>query len=163
EMRTDLSSADTLREGFTDTYAEFFTAAIRLLVRQGHAAEALEWSERARSRALLDLLASRDVSGDGDEGARDAARRRIAEATPLSSEAMRDTISRLRWTLVCYWIAPDGGMVWTMDHAGHVRARRVAMGAARLRALIESMESGALTGPATATGEPARALYDALV
>ena len=163
EMRRNLSPEDRLRQNFSDTIKEFFTSAIRVMTRLGRHAEALDVAERARARAFLDLLASRDVASESGPGARDAERRRLIAAEPISHDAMHAALAGLHSTLLAYWVASDGAHVWVIGADGVVHGRRVGLTASRLRTLIGAMASAREHGGAEAKDDPARVLYDSLV
>jgi tetratricopeptide (TPR) repeat protein len=61
-VRAQLLPDDFLKRGFHNEHQELYATAIELLDRAAHHDEALEASEQARSRAFLDLLASRGVT-----------------------------------------------------------------------------------------------------
>ena len=60
-MRAKLVPADFFKQQFHLAQEGLYSHAIKIQVRRGHIAEALETAERARSRAFIDLLASRDL------------------------------------------------------------------------------------------------------
>jgi CHAT domain-containing protein/tetratricopeptide (TPR) repeat protein len=60
-VRAHLVPADFLKQQFNLAEEELYSRAIALQQRQGRIADALETAEHARSRAFVDLLASRDL------------------------------------------------------------------------------------------------------
>ena len=86
-MRSKLVPADFLKQQFHVAQENLYSRAIALQLRRGRNAEALETAERARSRAFVDLLASRNLSLDaGRAVARDnatATAQEGAETLPL--------------------------------------------------------------------------------
>jgi CHAT domain-containing protein/tetratricopeptide (TPR) repeat protein len=60
-LRKHLVPSDFMKRGFASTTQNVFGFLIGLLLRNDQAGRALEVAEQARSRAFLDLLASRDV------------------------------------------------------------------------------------------------------
>ena len=60
--RTKLLPSDFFKREFVRSQEAAYTFAIDVMLQQGHAEEALETAELARSRAFIDLLASRDVN-----------------------------------------------------------------------------------------------------
>ena len=158
-MRTSLTAQDQARQAFADSYLSLFTTAITVMLRSHRDLEALEVAEQARGRAFLDLLASRDLSSSAAEEARDAQRLELANASPLSGEAIRAILTRLGSTLVAYWVGDDDTVVWVLSPDGAVQARRLGLSAARLRALARALAApGGSRDP-----DPARVLYDQLV
>jgi CHAT domain-containing protein/tetratricopeptide (TPR) repeat protein len=61
DVRTRLVPSDFFKQDFTRVQQYLYTQAIALQVREKRERQALETAELARSRAFLDLLASRDV------------------------------------------------------------------------------------------------------
>ena len=61
ETHSRLAAVDFLKQGFEDLWTPSYSLGIELHYRRGEIREALETAERARSRALLDLLASRQL------------------------------------------------------------------------------------------------------
>lgn len=162
QMRANLAPEDRFRQNFSDTIGTLFTSAIHVLTRLGRHAEALDVAERARARAFLDLLASRDVAVASASDAREAERRRLIAAEPISHEAMRASLAGLHSTLVSYWIAPDEAHVWVMGPDGAVHGRRLTLTATRLRSLIDALAAGSAQ-PRQDQADPARVLYDQLI
>ena len=74
DLRVHTVADDFLKRGFGQRYQWVFAASISLLQAQGRAREAIETAERARARAFLDLLASRQRTARQPTG-RDARRR----------------------------------------------------------------------------------------
>ncbi len=162
QMRANLAPEDRFRQNFSDTIGAFVTSTIHVLTRLGRHAEALDVSERARARAFLDLLASRDVAVASASDAREAEQRRLIAAGPMSHDAMRVSLAGLRSTLVSYWIAPDEAYVWVMSADGIVHGRRLELTANRARSLIDAMaEAGG--PPRQDQVDPARVLYEQLI
>ena len=158
-MRSGLAAQDQARQGFHDSFRGVFSQAISLLLGAGHDLEALEVAEKARARALLDLLATRDRAASGSDEALAAQQRQLVDAEALSGDAMRATVARLGSTLVAYWVADDATSVWVMNPDGTLHARRLAVTAARLRSLTAAMGA-----PALRPGDDAaRTLYDQLL
>jgi CHAT domain-containing protein/Tfp pilus assembly protein PilF len=93
-LRVTLTNPD-LRASFLSAYRQAFELEIDLLMRQGQAREALEVSERARARALLDLLqearASVQTGGDPELRAREKA---LTERLNAKAERQTEQLSR---------------------------------------------------------------------
>jgi CHAT domain-containing protein/tetratricopeptide (TPR) repeat protein len=64
-IRSNLVPADFFKQNFHRQLEDVYSAAIALHFQQHEELEALETAELGRSRALLDLLASRDASSSG--------------------------------------------------------------------------------------------------
>lgn len=92
-LRVTVTNPD-LRASFLSAYRQAFELEIDLLMRQGHAREALEVSERARARALLDLLqearASVQTGGDPELRAREKA---LTERLNAKAERQTERLS----------------------------------------------------------------------
>jgi CHAT domain-containing protein len=161
-MRSSLAAQDDARQEFAEGYVRIYTTAISLLLRAGRNLEALEVTERARARAFLDLLATRDLVPGPSEAERDAARRQLATAAPIAGEAIRGILARLRSTLVAYWVGPEATVAWVVTPDGRVHARRLPLAASRLRRLTGALAAAA-SRPAGGPDDPARALYDQIL
>jgi CHAT domain-containing protein/tetratricopeptide (TPR) repeat protein len=61
EMRKHLVPSDFMKRGFAGTTQDLFGLSIQLLTRANQPGRAVEVAEQARSRAFLDLLATREV------------------------------------------------------------------------------------------------------
>ena len=83
-LRSRLVPDDYLRRGFGRSYQDLFSALIAVQLGKGQPREALATAERARARALLDLLASRR------RAAPDAA---PAESSPATFDEIADVAS----------------------------------------------------------------------
>lgn len=92
-LRVTVTNPD-LRASFLSAYRQAFELEIDLLMRQGQAREALEVSERARARTLLDLLqearASVQAGGDPELRAREKA---LAERLNAKAERQIERLS----------------------------------------------------------------------
>lgn len=62
ELRARTSSSDFMRRGFADANQGIMQSFVAVLMEAGRPVEALEFAERARGRAFLDLLATREVA-----------------------------------------------------------------------------------------------------
>jgi CHAT domain-containing protein/Tfp pilus assembly protein PilF len=134
-----------------------FEALIHLLTRlqplhpdSGYAAEAFHWSERARSRAFLDLVAA-----SGGEAAR---------ARPITITEARQLLTSGKDALLAYSVGDSSTSLWVVTRRGW---KHITLPARRaLRARVEVLRRG-LADPATAdaraTHDAARTLYRVLV
>ncbi len=77
QVRTRLVPTDFMKQGFSRQTQDVFAFTIELLQDSGDGASALEAAEQARSRAFLDLLATRDTVLPR------------VEPSPLSTESVR--------------------------------------------------------------------------
>jgi CHAT domain-containing protein/tetratricopeptide (TPR) repeat protein len=68
QMRSHLVPTDFMKRGFTEATLGAFNLTIRLLSDAHQSGQALEVAEQARSRAFLDLLATRDLQGARGQG-----------------------------------------------------------------------------------------------
>jgi CHAT domain-containing protein len=160
-LRSGLAAQDQARQGFADAFRRVYSTAIALLLKSGRDLEALEVAEKARARAFLDLLATRDLPSTASDEARDAQRRQLADSAPISAPAMAATLARLGSTLVAYWVGDEDVMVWVLHPDRTVHARRLQVSPARLRSLTQAL--GAPAGTNRRERDPARDLYDQLV
>ncbi len=67
DLRVHTVADDFLKRGFGQRYQWVFASSISLLQAQGRTREAIETAERARARAFLDLLASRQRASEPAE------------------------------------------------------------------------------------------------
>ncbi|HVZ71954.1 MAG TPA: CHAT domain-containing protein, partial [Polyangia bacterium] len=192
-QHASLVTSDFMKQGFADLWVPTYSLAIDLQLRQGDVRGALETAELGRSRALLDLLASRDVPvsartdtvaiAAGPAGlAPVASRRSVAVARAARVDDLVATAARLRSTLVIYWVGDGRIAVWTVAPDGDIHHAVTAVSPARLSALIRAAttapqpvaatagasglvsRSGAQTLPIVTPARPVwRQLYDVLV
>lgn len=112
-----------LRASFLSAYRQAFELEIDLLMRQGHAREALEVSERARARALLDLLqeAHASVQADGDPELR-AREQALAERLNAKAERRIERLSASGTTAERGGEAGEGDLQELLTELDGVRA-----------------------------------------
>ena len=149
ELRSQLEPSDFVKSGFSDATQDIYGEMIGLLVKSGRSQEALELSERARGRALLDLLATRGEQGkttqvkavtgppnrsDGDSGLM-----ATVSAHPLTAAEMTDVARGLSSTVVSYWVDSDATYIWVLTASGEIHATTVTIKADRLEALIRQL------------------------
>ncbi|MEO7274531.1 MAG: CHAT domain-containing protein, partial [Vicinamibacterales bacterium] len=160
-VRESTLPADYLRRGYGARHQDVFAAAVKLRQAQGRPREALETAERARSRAFLDLLASR--------GAGAAATRAAARGTAASFEQMTATARRLDSTILAFWVGDSTTTAWLVSPTGQLATVVIPVTAVRLTTLVQealrgtTMESSGLVVSATAAARPWRALSAALL
>lgn len=166
-LRSRLTPQDFMRRGFTDYIRDLYSIAISLFYQAGRHEEGLEAAEKARARAFLDMLVERDSSGAAPapslEDLRDAGPSATSEQTtdeaeepldavapamPFSAERMAEAATRLRSTVLAYWLNEDALFIWVVGPGGPVRPIRIASGSGRLRKLIDQMnfDSGETRG-----------------
>ncbi|MFI5177381.1 MAG: CHAT domain-containing protein, partial [Vicinamibacterales bacterium] len=185
-LHAQLAADDFLKQGFDQLWAPAYSLAIELHFRRGEVREALEDAERARSRALLDLLASRDLHPDQPRpassmttrGTRVASIRSDAAAESATTADLVATAARLHSSLVLYWVADDRIYEWVIAPNGALSSASVAVPRAKLEDLIRATTAfadDASRGPAAKTrGEQSislvvkpqtawRDLYDLLI
>jgi len=192
DQRSKLAASDFLRQGFEQMTVPVYSQAIALQLHQGRTRDALETAEQGRSRALLDLLASRaapativaapssapqsDVVGSA---AAAISRQSRAFAHAATVPELVATAQRLHSTLLLYWVSDRSIDAWTVAPDGAVASAVTPMPRAKLEALIRATTafaaSDAPTGasittrggqaiPVVAAPQPAwRELYDALI
>jgi CHAT domain-containing protein len=168
-----------------------YSLAIALQLRQGRTRDALETAEQGRSRALLDLLASRDARASGSGTAAPVTRSDVvgSAAAAISRQSgafthaatvpeLVATAQRLHSTLLLYWVSDTAVDAWTVAPDGTVTSAVTPMPRAKLDALIRSTTAfAAETGtgaslqtrggqaiPIVAAAQPAWSeLYNALI
>jgi CHAT domain-containing protein len=135
EMRAKLVPADFLRQEFHRHQEYVYSQAIALKLSENQADAALETAELARSRALLDLLAGRNLRLPGQAAAAEGV---PAGAAPATVAEIAATASRLHSVFVLYWQTDDELCIWVVPPEGPTRARRVPVLRARLHDLVRS-------------------------
>ncbi|MEO8678601.1 MAG: CHAT domain-containing tetratricopeptide repeat protein, partial [Vicinamibacterales bacterium] len=172
DLRKQLLPADFFRQDFHRYYQFAYTDTIALQVGVGQGRQALETAELARSRAFLDLLASRSLPpapprasttvplqlrGGGAET--DGAPPATAQAVPATAADLVATAARLGSTLLLYWVGPDETFIWVVKADGAVHTRRVAVRRSRLTSLVRQTSplvesAGPGEGPSSAARAP---------
>jgi CHAT domain-containing protein len=182
-----LGAEDFLKQGFDRLWAPAYSLAIELHFRRGEVGEALDDAERARSRALLDLLASRNLHSDQPRpaapattrGTRSASIRSDASAGSATTADLTATAARLHSSLLLYWVADDKIYEWVVAPNGALSSASVTVSRSKLDELVRATsafaDEAASRGPAARTrGEQAiplvmkpraawRDLYDLLI
>jgi CHAT domain-containing protein len=142
-VRARLVPADFLKQQFHVASEDLYSRAIALQVRQGRHTGALETAERARSRAFVDLLASRDLPLDERNKPlplvfRGGDLRSDAAAPAATSTDLVATAARLRSTLIAYWVTGDQVFVWAVSPDGSVKGSQVDVRQSKLLDLIRA-------------------------
>lgn len=177
ERRSKLVPTDFMKQGFARTVQGTYSLHIYLLARSGDSRQALDTSEMARSRAFLDLLATRD-SSENPVAAPSASGglTSLASATPHRSDQVAATAARLHAHILSYWTSEDTVFIWVIRPDGRVEARSSAVNLQRLARLVRltqspaqgvslaaSGQSSALAQPAAPQHQAWRELYDLLI
>ncbi len=176
ELRTRLVPADFFRQDFHRYYQRAYTSTIALQVSEGQGTGALETAELARSRAFLDLLASRSLPAmptrvstpiplrlrGGGTATTSEAPATSGLAVPAGAADLAATAARLGSTLLLYWVGSDETFIWVVKSDGTVHTRRVKVRQASLSALVRATSpfvaatsSAADRGKATAPAQSA--------
>ena len=174
-LRAQLVPTDFFKQDFHRYYQRLYTSSIALQVTAGEERQALETAELARSRAFLDLLASRSLPPapapasmllpltfrGGAEQAATATLPVTTQAVPATANDLRATAARLGSTLVIYWVGWDETFIWVVDPVGAIHTRRVRVRQSKLSALVRETwpftdPSGTASSPATVRSLPMR-------
>jgi len=152
DIRAKLVPADFLRQEFHRYQESIYSQAIALKLSRQQTDGALETAELARSRALLDLLASRNLRLPGPNA---------ANAAPATASDIAGIAHRLHSVFVLYWLTDDELCIWVVPPEGPAHARRVSVLRARLTELVRSTALELDAAPS----RPAawRELYDLLI
>ncbi len=160
-LRRQLAPADFLKRGFGDAHAGAYAVAVDVLARQGRYDEALLAAERARARALADLLLTRrSVARDRAADASDATWRlggeqdlsdfhdtpvdaassgaglSWADAPALDPAALSGLAKSLDSTLIVYWMHDTGCYAWVVHQDGQVNGARLPLSRTAIDALV---------------------------
>jgi CHAT domain-containing protein len=129
-LRQNAASVDQLRAGFDEGFQTIHARLVRMLFETGGIKESLEATERARARAFADLLASRELPAQVDEGG-------AAASAHVTVDTIASESRRLRSTTIAYWTDEDGVAIWVIDGTGLKAHRFVKVPAARLANLVQ--------------------------
>lgn len=148
ELRAQLVPSDFFKRDFSSHYKLAYGSAIARHLDAGHEREALETAELARSRAFLDLLASRSIAPAAAAatgptlpltlrggGTASGMASPVSMAPAKTADLIR-TAARLRSSLLLYWVSAGETVIWVVTADGLVHARRVNVTRARLAALV---------------------------
>jgi CHAT domain-containing protein/tetratricopeptide (TPR) repeat protein len=145
DLRAQLVPSDFFKRDFSSYYKSAYSSAIARQLDGGQARDALETAELARSRAFLDLLASRSIAPaaagpvlpltlrGGRAGSGMASPGQMA---PANTADLIRTAARLRSSLLLYWVSAGETVIWVVRPDGRVDARRVTVTRSRLAALV---------------------------
>jgi tetratricopeptide (TPR) repeat protein len=132
EIRGRLVPSDFLKQGFTEAYRRYYNSAIAQQFEANLARESLESAELARSRAFLDLLASRAIAPAAG-GIR--LQSPVAYAAATSADLV-GVAQRMQSTMILFWVSDAEAFTWVVTPEGQIHARRAAITRARLAALV---------------------------
>ena len=147
DQRAQLVPSDFFKRDFSSSYQWAYGSAIARQLDAGQQREALETGELARSRAFLDLLASRSIvpaavaTGPAlpltlrGGGIGSGAASSVTMAPSTAADLIR-TAARLRSSLLLYWVSADETVIWVVTPDGLINARRVKVTRRRLAALV---------------------------
>ncbi|MBY0496963.1 MAG: CHAT domain-containing protein [Cyanobacteria bacterium] len=162
DQRAQLVPADFFKQDFSASYERAYGSAIARQLDAGEELEALQTGELARSRAFLDLLASKSMApasasvptlpltSRGEES-------RAASPwtmTPSTAADLVRTAARLGSSLLVYWVSADETVIWVVSPDGQVNARRVKVTRSKLSSLIQATAPFSDSRPATAAPMP---------
>ena len=132
-MRPGVETDDAARVGFLERKQSVYASAVATLMDLGKAGEALEVAERARARALLDLLAER---GPDDAGAGAGGR-----AAPLALAATKAEVRRRGATVIEYFVGDAAVFAWVIDPSGGIAGQKLPLTATDLAEQVDGMRS----------------------
>lgn len=143
ELRGRLLPSDFYKQGFAAHYQHYYGSAIARQLDEHLERASLETAERARSRAFLDLLASKAIAppsaavpGPALQGESGVAS--PATATAATADDLVRTAARLKSNLLLYWVGDTATVIWVVKPDGAISARRVPVTKARLTALVRA-------------------------
>jgi CHAT domain-containing protein/tetratricopeptide (TPR) repeat protein len=152
DLHRTLAASDFLKQGFDQLWIPTYSLAIDLLMRRGRTRAALETAELGRSRALLDLLASRAA------GAPLLTRRGPASAPasttvapPATADDLAAAAARLHSTMLLFWVGEDRIFAWVIAADGTLASAVTPVPRARLDALVRATSAFTPSAP----GDPA--------
>jgi tetratricopeptide (TPR) repeat protein len=158
-QHASLVPSDFMKQGFADLWVPTYSLAIDAQLRQGDVRGALETAELGRSRALLDLLASRDAASSSAASIASIApiapiapspasaaavlappesRQSVVVARTARADDLVATAARLQSTLLIYWVGDGRIAIWTVAPDGAIHNVVAAVSQARLSALIRA-------------------------
>src|SRR5262249_43292485 len=120
EIRARLVPRDFLKRGYSETRQERFGLTIALLYKKGQYEQALGVREKARARAFLDLLASRDAEPAAAPAAQAGTQvdpnglASESTARPASASDIAETAHRLNSAILSYWVSDDETYIWVV-------------------------------------------------
>ena len=132
ETRATLVPTDFMKQNYMDRSLDLTDLAIQVLIDSGQDSQALATAEQARSRAFLDLLATKNLATkEQPASAKVTGGPRllnVASVAPASTEELRALSVRLNSTLLLYWVGFNSSIAWTVAPDGKVTTARIAGG-----------------------------------
>ena len=171
-LRVGVEPSDEAKAGFMEGKQEAYAEAVDLLVEMGRPEEALEVSERARARALLDLIAGAAPDARGPAAQEFPAHVASPKLAPPATVAeIRAFARRTGATVLEYSTGAERSVVFAIDAEGTVRSAAIPAGAAELarqiaalrRALGGEGNAPPAAGPTRVARTALRTLYAQLV
>jgi CHAT domain-containing protein/tetratricopeptide (TPR) repeat protein len=147
DVRKQLVPADFFKQEFSRAQDGIYGQALALSLSQKQEARALETAELARSRAFLDLLASRAIEpkgtalvyrGPAPASDRGSDLRSAVSASPATLRDIAATATRLGSTMLLYWVADDSVIAWVVTPDGQVRTQRTPVLRSKLDELVRA-------------------------
>lgn len=154
QLRQRLVPLDYMKRGFAGRYLELLGFSVRLLHRLGETAAALEAAEKARARAFLDLLATRESRREIPVDRQQLESSKTAAAMTVEEFAV--VARRLDSTILSYWVGDDQTFAWIVRADRTISTVAIPVTSARLAALVRQAAS-------EVPNRAGRALYDLLV
>ena len=144
KLRAALVPSDLLKQNFRTLWEQAYSIAIDLHFRRGEFREALETSELARSRAFIDLLASRSLHEAGQltretDATASGTLRSEAAAAPATVDTLTAITARLHSTLLAYWVTTSNVYIWVLKTDGTVHGATVTISRPKLDELVRSI------------------------
>ena len=150
QVRTKLVPTDYLKRGFADRSVRYTARAVNMLGQLGRAAESLEYAERGRARAFLDLLAVRE-SETGAAAGTDADRLvSNAIGQPLDAAGTAEVAKRLNAAIIEYWVNDDSIFIWVTRADQQPGLTRVPFKHDKLAALVAATTAALRPAPSAA-------------
>jgi CHAT domain-containing protein/tetratricopeptide (TPR) repeat protein len=138
DVRTEIGG-NMDRAGYLDRASTLFESYVGLLVEQGEVEAALAIAERARARAFLDLLVTRDARRGRKPPTPEASE--LAAAAPPSVEQIREQARRHQATVVEYFTSAERLFIWVVAPDGRIRMTSTPLGRPRLTAMVDDMRA----------------------
>lgn len=151
KLRAKIIPTDALKRGYGASGSALYDFAIGLFFRHNLREAALVAAEQARSRAFLDLLASRSLldrarlaqSPQSGPAASDPASEEphilsLAHAPVPSIDTIRASAAALASPVLFYWSARDVLFAWLVQPSGNVLSARLDVSAAELEDFVRA-------------------------
>jgi CHAT domain-containing protein/tetratricopeptide (TPR) repeat protein len=145
QTRSRLVPSDFLKRGYGERSQHEYLKITEILSRLGRGEEALEYAERSRGRAFLDLLAARDSTSTTPASqpiattagsARDVAS--TSTGTPLDLAGIRQLAARLKTSVLTYAVHDEATLIWVLRPDASPVHVRVPITRERLAALVSA-------------------------